>query len=143
MTRNTAIAACALLIPAALAAGCASAPPRPEAQLARAEASLTQAEQSGARQYAGVEYDAARDKLGEANRLADKGKTAEALMLADEARADAEFAAAHSRHQAADKAATGSRMLGTATRPRILAGMTMTPLPSWRPGSPRTRLRWP
>lgn len=110
MTRKPAFAACALLVPLAFAAGCASAPPRPEAQLARAEASLTQAEQSGARQYAGVEYDAARDKLGEANRLADAGKTAQAGMVADQARVDAEFAAARSRHQAADKAAKEVRI---------------------------------
>jgi hypothetical protein len=110
MTRNTALAACALLIPAAFAAGCASAPPRPEAQLARAEASITQAEQAGARQYAGSEYDSARDKLGEAQRLADKGKTAQAAWLADEARVDAEFAAAHARHASADKAATEVRL---------------------------------
>ena len=32
---------------------------------------------------------------------------------------------------------------GTAARPRTPAGVTTTPLPSWRPGSPRTRLRWP
>jgi len=110
MTRNSALAACALLIPAAFAAGCASKPPRPDAQIARAEASLVQAEQSGARQYAGTNFDAARDKLGEANRLADKGKTAQAAMLADEARVDAELAAAHSRHQAADKAAREVRI---------------------------------
>jgi hypothetical protein len=114
MKRNTALAACVLLIPAALAGGCASQPQRPEAQLARAEASLTQAEQAGARQYSGVEYDAARDKIGEAHRLADHGKPGPAGMLADEARVDAEFAAAHSRHQAADKAAKEVR-LGTET----------------------------
>src|SRR5438046_2235419 len=42
-----------------------------------------------------------------------------------------------------DKTATGPRMLGTATRSRTPAGAATTPLPSWRPGSPRTRLRWP
>jgi len=110
MTRNSALAACAMLIPAAFAAGCASGPPRPDAQLARAEASLTQAEQAGARQYAGTEYDAARDKLGEAQRLADKGENAQAGMLADEARVYAEFAAAQSRHASADKAATEVRL---------------------------------
>jgi membrane-bound lytic murein transglycosylase len=109
MTRTRVIAACALLAPALLA-GCASKPPRPEAQLARAEASLVQAEQSGARQYSGMEYDTARDKLGEAKRLADQGKTAPAALLADQARADAEFAAARSRHLAADKAANEVRM---------------------------------
>ena len=111
MTRTRVIAAFALLVPA-LMVGCASKPPRPEAQLARAEASLVQAEQSGARQYSGTEYDSARDKLGEAKRLADKGETATAALLADQARADAELAAARSRHLAADKAAKEVR-LGT------------------------------
>ncbi len=110
MTRQSRLAACALLIPAALAAGCASEPKRPEAQLARAEASLTQAEQSGARQSAGLQYDSARDKLGEAHRLADKGKSTQAGMLADEARLDAELAAAQSRHLTANKAATEVRL---------------------------------
>ena len=132
MKLNSAFAACALLIPAALAGGCASAPQRPEAQLARAEASLTQAEQAGARQYSGAEYDAARDKIGNAHRLADKGKSVPAGWLADEARADAEYAAARSRRQAADKAATEVR-LGTETlqdeaaRPQSAAGAASTP----------------
>jgi hypothetical protein len=120
MTRTRVIAVCALLAPA-LVAGCASKPPRPEAQLARAEASLVQAEQSGARQYAGPEYDSARDKLGEAKRLADKGDSAVAAQLAEQSRVDAELAAARSRHLAADKAATEVRtatetLQGEATR---------------------------
>jgi hypothetical protein len=108
-SRIRVFAVSALLVPA-LMAGCASKPPRPEAQLARAEASLTQAEQSGARQYSGMEYDSARDKLGEAKRLADKGESATAAMLAEQARVDAEYAAARSRHLSADKAATEVRL---------------------------------
>ena len=110
MTRKSALAACALLIPAAFAAGCASEPPRPEAQLARAESSIAQAEQAGARQYAGADYDAARDKLNQAQRLADQGKTTQAGMMADQARVDAEFAAAQARHASADKAAKEVRL---------------------------------
>ena len=111
MTRTRVITACAILAPF-LVVGCASKPPRPDAQLARAEASLVQAEQAGARQYSGRDYDSARDKLAEAKRLADKGESVPAGMLADQARVDAEVAAAHSRRQAADKAAAEVR-LGT------------------------------
>lgn len=110
MKSISALAACAVLLPAALTAACASRPPRPDAQLARAEASLQQADQSGARQYSAVDFDAARDKLGEANRLADKGDSNRAAMLAEQARVDADYAAAHARHMTADKAATEVRL---------------------------------
>jgi uncharacterized protein DUF4398 len=109
MNRNRLFLVCAALAPL-MVVGCASKPPRPEAQLARAEASLVQAEQAGARQYSGRDYDVARDKLSEAKRMADKGETAPAGMLADQARVDAELAAAHSRRMAADKAASEVRL---------------------------------
>ncbi len=110
MNRNTALAACALAASAALLGACASRPPRPDAQLARAEASLQQADQSGARQYSALEFDSARSKLTEAQHLADKGQTNDAGMLADQARVDADLASAHARHQAADKAAAEVRV---------------------------------
>jgi hypothetical protein len=115
MKRSSALAAVALLTPLALSA-CASKAPRPDAQIARAEASLSQAEQAGARQYAGVEFDAARDKLGEARRRADDGDMAPAAMLAEQARVDADLAAARSRHQAADKSADEVRAATAALR---------------------------
>jgi hypothetical protein len=85
--------------------GCASNVDRPDAQIARADASISQAEQDGARQYGGTEYDMARDKVAEAKRLADKGKNAPAAALADQAQADADLAGARARHQNAAKAA--------------------------------------
>jgi hypothetical protein len=110
MKSHSALAASALFTAVALLSACASSPPRPDAQLARAEASLQQADQSGARQYSALEFDAARNKLGDAQRLADKGQTAQAGMLADQARVDADLAAAHARHMTADKAATEVRL---------------------------------
>lgn len=110
MSPKRSIVLASVVLATALAAGCASKPPRPEAQLARAEASLVTAEQAGARQYAGANYDSARDKLGEAKRLADKGEMVPAGMLADQARVDADLSAAHARHAAADKAATEVRL---------------------------------
>lgn len=114
MSPKRSIVLASAMLATALAAGCASKPPRPEAQLARAESSIVTAEQAGARQYAGANYDAARDKLGEAKRLADKGEMGTAAMLADQARVDADLSAARARHAAADKAAAEVR-LGTET----------------------------
>lgn len=95
----------ALFVAVASLAGCASDPPRPEEQLARADASLAQAEQAGARQYSGAEFDLARDKAREARRLADKGDNATARVLAEQAELDAEFASAQSRAKTTQKAA--------------------------------------
>lgn len=110
MTSKRLIAAASALLVPALLAGCASKGPRPDAQIARAEASLVQADQAGARQYSGANYDAARDKLSDAKRLAEKGDNTPAAMLADQARVDAELAAASARHAAADKAAKEVRL---------------------------------
>jgi PBP1b-binding outer membrane lipoprotein LpoB len=95
----------AMLCAALLIVGCASGVGRPDAQIARADASIKQAEQDGARQYSGTEFDAARDKVAEARRLADKGKNAPAGALADQAQADADLAGARARRQTAVKAA--------------------------------------
>jgi PBP1b-binding outer membrane lipoprotein LpoB len=95
----------AILCAALLTVGCASGVGRPDAQIARADASIKQAEQDGARQYGGTEFDAARDKVAEARRLADNGKNAPAAALADQAQADADLAGARARHQTAVKAA--------------------------------------
>ncbi|MEP7314078.1 MAG: DUF4398 domain-containing protein [Pseudomonadota bacterium] len=95
----------AMLCAGLLTVGCASGIDRPDAQLAKADASIAQAEQDGARQYSGTEFDAARDKVAEAKRLADKGKNAPAAALADQAQADADLAGARARHQTAQKAA--------------------------------------
>lgn len=93
------------VLAAAALAGCASSAPRPDEQLARADASIAQAEQAGARQYSGTEFDSARDKAREARRLADQGDNAEARVLAEQAELDAELAAASSRAKSTQKAA--------------------------------------
>ncbi|MEO7774450.1 MAG: DUF4398 domain-containing protein [Steroidobacteraceae bacterium] len=102
--RSNAVALGAILAAAALA-GCASNGPRPDEQIARADASVAQAEQAGARQYSGIDYDKARDKAKEARRLADVGKNDSARMLAEQAELDAEFAAAQARAKTLQKAA--------------------------------------
>lgn len=103
--RIAASATLAALFAVASLAGCASGPPRPEEQLARADASVAQAEQAGARQYSGAEFDLARDKAREARRLADKGDNATARVLAEQAELDAELASAQSRAKTTQKAA--------------------------------------
>jgi hypothetical protein len=103
--RSAAIASLAALCAAAALAGCASSGPRPDEQIARADASIAQADQAGARQYSGAEFDMARDKAKEAHRLADKGDNDPARQLAEQAELDAELAAAQSRAKATQKAA--------------------------------------
>jgi hypothetical protein len=103
--RIAAFAALAALLAVSTLAGCAGGAPRPEEQLARADASVAQAEQAGARQYSGAEFDMARDKAREARRLADKGDNAPARVLAEQAELDAELASAQSRAKASQKAA--------------------------------------
>jgi Domain of unknown function (DUF4398) len=102
---NAAITALGALLAAAALTGCASSSPRPDEQLARADASIAQADQAGARQYSGAEFDKARDKAKEARRLADKGDNAPARVMAEQAELDAELAAAASRAKSTQKAA--------------------------------------
>jgi hypothetical protein len=102
---NAAITALGALLAAAALAGCASSSPRPDEQLARADASVAQADQAGARQYSGTEFDMARDKAKEARRLADKGDNAPARMLAEQSELDAELASATARAKSSQKAA--------------------------------------
>ncbi len=108
-------------------AGCASGPPRPDEALARAEASVAQAEQAGARTYSGVEFDQSRDKLNNARRLADAGKHAQAAQLAEQAEVDADLAAARSRHATADKAAKEVAAATQTLRDEIKRQQTTTP----------------
>lgn len=81
---------------AVVVAGCAGSPDRPEQQLARAETSIEFAEENGAREFAMVALDRARENLRLAQLQADDGDYAEALRLAEKAEIDAELAAAQS-----------------------------------------------
>jgi hypothetical protein len=117
----------ALALGATAMTGCSSGMPRPEQELARAEASIAQAEQAGARTHAGVAFDAARDKLGEARRLADADKNAQAQRLAQQAEADAEFAAATARQMEAQQAAREVRAGVETLRDETRRGAGATP----------------
>jgi len=95
-----------LLIAAPLAAlcACASSPDRPFQDLARAEASIEQADQTGAREYGAAELDAAREKLARARAAADNDENVAASRYAREAAVDAELATAITRNRKAELA---------------------------------------
>jgi hypothetical protein len=80
-----------------LALGACATAPEPVADLARAEAGIGQAEQSGARQYGPVELDMARDRLASARAAAAEGEMVLAGNYAKEATLAAELAAAKAR----------------------------------------------
>jgi hypothetical protein len=80
-------------------AGCASSPDRPFQDLARAEASIEQADQSGAREFGAAELDAAKAKLAKARTAADSNDNVAASRYAKEAAVDAELATAIARNR--------------------------------------------
>jgi hypothetical protein len=84
---------CVAVATLALAA-CAGSGERPDAALARAQASINSAEQAGARQYGAADLDMARTKLTQARMLADDGENQTAQQLAEQAVVDAELAGA-------------------------------------------------
>lgn len=94
----TAAAAAALLA----SVGCASTP-QPVADLAGAHTLVSQAEQSGAQQYASADLEAARSELRQADADA-KDKPVLAMRLAQESQVDAELALAHTRSLKAEQA---------------------------------------
>jgi hypothetical protein len=96
----------AALAAAAIAAGCASKPPRPTEEMTRAQTLVDQAEQAGAQQYASAELTQARQKLQAADDASDKGKTDAAQRLANEATLDAQLAVAKTNAGKAQTAAT-------------------------------------
>lgn len=83
---------------------CASSPDRPFQDLARAEASIEQADQSGAREYGATELDSAREKLAKARAAADSDENVAASRYAKEAAVDAELANAITRNRKAEAA---------------------------------------
>lgn len=85
-------------------AGCASAPDRPERQLARAETSVEFAAQNGAAEYGPAALERARQHLNAAQRQADDGDYEEALRSAEKAELDAELAAAQTNTRKAEEA---------------------------------------
>lgn len=85
-------------------AACAGTPP-PIGQLGAAEQAIAGAEQAGALQHAPVELQRARDKLAAADDAVRNEENDAARRLAEEARADAELAAARAQSATAAEAA--------------------------------------
>lgn len=77
-----------------LSAGCAVTPPAPTSSLSAAQQAITNAERSGARQYAGAELNDARQRLQMAESAVRRENMIEAERLADEAKIAAELASA-------------------------------------------------
>ena len=88
----------------ALIAGCSSGPPRQTtADLARAQTLVEQAQSTGAQQYAAADLQTARDKVQQANQLADHDAR-RADRLANEAAVDAQLASARAQNAKAQHA---------------------------------------
>jgi hypothetical protein len=105
MTGNTRgwVKAAGLLLLTMLGA-CASSPDRPDQALARAQAAISQAEQSGARQYGPIALDDARRKLGQAQTAVTEEDMLLAERYAEEAVLAADLAAAKARTGKAQRA---------------------------------------
>ena len=95
-------------------AGCAGEAKRPDAEIARANTLIEQAEKAGAQRYAAAELQAARDKLQQVDAAVKDGKGDRALHLAQQASADAELANARAASGEAKRAA-GEVEKGTET----------------------------
>ncbi|MGH8166089.1 MAG: DUF4398 domain-containing protein, partial [Woeseiaceae bacterium] len=87
---------------AALGGACASSPDRPFQELARAEASVEQAQQAGVQEYGAVELEAAQTKLVLARTAADDNDDVMAGRYAREAALDANLAMAITRNRQAE-----------------------------------------
>src|ERR1700730_17749059 len=87
----TAVAAAALLATVSCASG-----PKPSADLVGAHTLVSQAEQSGAQQFASADLEAARSELRQADQEA-KDRPVSAMRLAQESSVDAELALARTR----------------------------------------------
>jgi hypothetical protein len=86
-------------------AACASNAPRPTEAMTRAETSIEQADQAGARRFDPGTLDTAKNELAQAKAAADKGDALAANNFAERAELDAELAAARGRSASAKKAA--------------------------------------
>jgi uncharacterized lipoprotein len=88
-----------------LLAACSSTP-EPKAEVAAGQAALEAAQTSGAREYAGAELEAARNKLNLAQQASAQGDNDLARRLAEAAEADARLAQARASSVRARNAAT-------------------------------------
>src|ERR1700691_6252285 len=101
MIRQSGVAAAATLLVAP--ASCSSGP-KPTAELTEAHTLVSQAEQSGAQQFASINLEAARSELRQADQDAAGDKPVLATRLAQEASVDAELALARTRSAKAEQA---------------------------------------
>jgi hypothetical protein len=102
MTRQAGVAAAATLLVVA-AVGCSSGP-KPTADLTQAHTLVSQAEQSGAQQYASLNLETARSELRQADQDAASDKPVLAARKAQEASVDADLALARTRSAKAEQA---------------------------------------
>lgn len=93
------------LLAAALAVACATVEPMPAAEIAAAQAAVTQAESAGAQRAAPVELLAAREKLEKADVAVREERFGDARRLAEAAEADALLADRKARAAKAQSAA--------------------------------------
>jgi hypothetical protein len=84
---------------------CASSPPAPTEQMAVSAAAIEQAVSAGAAELAPGELGTAREKLARAKVAMDARDNGQALMLAEQAQADAQLAVTKARTAKAEKAA--------------------------------------
>ena len=91
-----------MAVPVAALGACASNPDRPFEELGRAEASVEQAQASGAREYGAVELEAAQNKLVRARTAANDNDNVMAERYAREATLDANLAIAITRNRQAE-----------------------------------------
>jgi hypothetical protein len=91
-----------MLVPLAAISACATSADRPFQELARAEASIEQAQQSGAREFGAAELEAAQSKLARARAAADSNDNIVAARYAKEAALDANLAMAITRNRQAE-----------------------------------------
>lgn len=91
-----------MAVPVAALGACASSPDRPFEELGRAEASIEQAQASGAREYGAAELEAAQNKLVRARTAANDNDNVMAERYAREATLDANLAIAMTRNRQAE-----------------------------------------
>jgi hypothetical protein len=129
---------------AALAAGCASGPPRPTEEMTRAKTLIEQAEQNGAQRYAAADLQEARDKLQESDQAANKGDTRTAQWLATESSADAQLAGARAASGKANEAAREvNQDLATLRSQTLEGGSSQSAVPPPPPPSPPSNIAPP
>ncbi|HEY2590892.1 MAG TPA: DUF4398 domain-containing protein [Steroidobacteraceae bacterium] len=102
--RANGVLSTAILAAGALIAGCSSGPPRDTtADLTRAQTLVSEAQSSGAQQYAAADLQSARDKVQQAGQLANHDSQ-RADRLANEASVDAQLASARAQNAKAQHA---------------------------------------